>query len=253
MFFPKVREVRRSANLVNYFAFAFEERPTIIHIGAHYGEEFASYSSWGFNNRIWVEPVQMFIKNLKKNVGSDLVIQKAIVGHNGKVSINISRDEVSSSIFDFSPNNPFPDMKMVSSVEVDAITLDNLLMESKSMGSEKFVIVLDTQGSELQCLESLKRKSTKLIQAFIVETSTIPIYAGGASKKEIDKCLNRKGFINILSANRPPTFHGDSLYINRSLLLSNPRALMKLLLLNAISHYSWKKFETLNKVRVSKK
>lgn len=236
--FPRLRKAKNTGNLVAFFSYAVIHRPTILHVGAHVGQEKDLYSQLGFENRIWLEPVPKFFEVLKKNVAPDLVLPYALWSQNDEISINISADEVSSSVFQFAPSNPFHNMEMVSSEKVQGRTLDYVLKNDLSHVSGKFLLVLDTQGSELQVLLGISKENFKRIAACIVETSRIPLYAKAPTQKDIKAILVQNGFKPVISLSRAPTFHGDELFLPKEFFIHHKSESVKLLFLGMISKFS---------------
>jgi FkbM family methyltransferase len=236
--FKKLRNAKNSGNMLACFAYSFPDRIPVLHIGAHIGQELQLYRLLGFENRIWFEPVPKFFSLLEANVAPDLALPFALWSKNGFLKMNIAADDVSSSIFDFSVLNPFPDMRMVDLIEIEARSLDSILENELSALRGNFILILDTQGSELECLMGISEKNFRRIAACIVETSKIPLYEGGASRNQIQKILESHNFRGVMSLSRKPTYHGDELFLADYFLKGRGWNTLKLFLLRLVSKYS---------------
>ena len=244
----RLRKAKNTGNLLSYFAYAFPDRPCLIHAGAHIGQERDFYSRLGFEERIWLEPVPKFLNELNKNVAPDIALPFALWSSNTTLNFHISADEVSSSVFEFSELNPFHGMKMVEEIQVKGRSLDSLLLNELSNILGDYILVLDTQGSELECLKGISEVNFEKIIACIVETSKIPLYDKSPLRYEVIKKLHQSDFKLAMTLSRPPTFHGDELFIRRDYLKRHKINSKKLFLLRIITKYSEIKFRLLTRL-----
>ena len=242
----RLRRAKNTGNLLSYFAYAFPDRPCLIHAGAHIGQEKDFYGQLGFMERIWLEPVPKFLNELRKNVAPDIALPFALWSTNTTLNFHISADEVSSSVFEFSESNPFRGMKMIEEIQVKGRSLDSLFENELSNILGNYILVLDTQGSELECLNGISESNFGKIIACVVETSKIPLYHNSPLRHEVIKKLQQSHFKLAVTLSRPPTFHGDELFIRRDYLKCHKFYSIKLFLLRVITKYSEIKFRLLS-------
>jgi FkbM family methyltransferase len=73
----------------------------IIHVGAHYGQEYELYQSFQIDNLVFFEPLSKNFEILKEHLGDNaLLIQKALGNENKKIKMYVesANDGMSSSI-----------------------------------------------------------------------------------------------------------------------------------------------------------
>jgi FkbM family methyltransferase len=192
----------------------------ILHVGAHAGQERNLYTEYGINDVFWVEPLPHLVKELKVLFTENRVIPFAVWSTRTKMKLQIANNEVSSSLYKFASSNPFTNQRTIKEIEVETITLDDVIEKYLPQDDKPFILVLDIQGSEYESLRGLTKINTKNIVGMVVEVSETPIYEGAATADKIRKILNQLGYVKTLSLVRPPTNHGDELFIKKSEFLS---------------------------------
>jgi FkbM family methyltransferase len=129
----------------------------ITHIGAHHGEEVAIYRACGFHHIRLVEPDPRSVAILRENFGTGAdvtIIPAAAAVDAGTVHLHYAERTVWSAL----APHPTADGQGVT---VAAKTMDELQGEAN-------VLVLDTQGSELELLHHAALASLDLV---IIETT----------------------------------------------------------------------------------
>jgi len=142
----------------------------VLHVGGHLGLEHQFY-----NDVVFVEPNPKyadFLRSKKLNV-----IEGAICGEQLFLT---SYDQASSVL------QPL-EHKVVDCIKVKSYTLDEINDNSFDM------LVVDTQGSELNILKSGKLN----FKFIIVEASNIPRYETAATKSEIESFLTLSAYVKI--------------------------------------------------------
>lgn len=190
----------------------------ILHLGAHRGKEAEIYS-W-FNKKVlWVEANPKIFNDLKNHVKyyfKQRAINSLLGENNKKSEFYISnRDASCSSIFDLSDEVKSGKLwknekiKMVDKINLNMVTLDNLLSEESISAREYDHWVLDLQGSEYQVLKG-SVKSLKFCKSLMVEISKQKFYEGDSSDwSDILNFLKDQGFQPI---NHPTSDHCDVLF-----------------------------------------
>jgi hypothetical protein len=138
---------------------------------------------------------------------------------------------------------------MVDFIEIQARSLDSILENELSALRGKFILILDTQGSELECLSGISGENFERIAACIVETSKIPLYEGGASQNQIQTVLESYKFRRVMSLSRKPTYHGDELFLANYFLKGKKWSILKLILFRFVSKYSTIRYFFMQSIR----
>jgi len=209
---------------------------SILHIGAHLGEEQQAYKAMGFYEIAWVEAQPEIFAQLVKKVDPKFCLEAAVWSERKILQLNISSNSVSTSLFEFSADTPWKELKTVDKIEVKTITLKDTVDQFVSRGllQEKFFLLLDIQGAELEVLKGLKRVSKK-IYAISCEVSIKSTYKNAARRREIIWLLLKYRFIPACSFLNTDCGHGDQLFIKldirttpKILVLSLSRTLLLL-------------------------
>lgn len=197
----------------------WQVRPTsIIHVGAHEGEEFEAYRSqgWiGFGNQkaILVEAQPSLAELLKARLPSDLTVIVNRIIHeddNQYLTLNVASNSQSSSIFDFNLHkSKYPEISFVEKKKVLSSRLDSILREQNL--SPDF-INLDIQGAELIALKSLGERITQFKWIY-TEVNFEELYQGTGLVGDIDTYLRSNSFKRVYTYKRIGAGWGDALYI----------------------------------------
>jgi FkbM family methyltransferase len=166
---------------------------SILHVGAHRGEERFEYDAANWAPIIWIEAQKALANDLANALKGtqDIVLNAAIWNISGeKLELNISSNSGSSSLLEFgSHKNSYPEITFETRESVVTSRLDDLLAPY----SIPNFLNLDIQGVELQALQSLGRK-LELIDFIYVEINTKDVYLGCTKLWELDDFLATHGF-----------------------------------------------------------
>jgi FkbM family methyltransferase len=219
-----IRKVLAISNPIEFYASCTKNRPPILHIGAHLGEEEDFYRRLGFREVNWVEAQPTIFESLTKRVSFRNCLQAAIWSERTTLKINVSSNSVSSSLFEFGESTPWKELYTLAKIEVDAITLEDAVneFESRILLTEPFILLLDIQGAETQALASLKNLQSK-IRAISCEVSVIPTYENSASRRDVYKIMLRNKYLPITSFLDEKTGHGDQLFVRLDDLILKPK------------------------------
>jgi hypothetical protein len=98
-----------------------------------------------------------------------------------------------------------------SAVEVETITIKDLLKRREVDASAVDTLYMDTQGSELAVLRGCGDALLAQMRAILTEVSTEEHYEGGCLMSELDAFLAERGFKRTVT-HLPPLGHGNALY-----------------------------------------
>lgn len=188
----------------------------IIHIGAHYGEEYRLYRDSGIAKLCFFEPLKENFKKLSLNVTDDqtILVNKALGSEIKKITMNVEIANNSQSSSILKPKHhliQYPHIQFNKTEEVEMITLDSFIKENNLKGYN--FINIDVQGYELEvfkgALETLKN-----VDCIISEVNRAEMYEGCASVYEIDDYLSSYRFERVETSWEGVTW-GDALYIKK--------------------------------------
>ncbi len=185
----------------------------IIHIGAHYGDEVATYLENGIEDILLFEPLKenfniLFdrVKFLKGDIrvrnialGSHVHTTKMYVSDNEKQSSSILKPKVHLS---HHPNVQFPSME-----DVNVDILDNYNCRKYNF------INMDVQGYELEVLKGGK-ETLKNIDYVYCEVNRDELYEGNAYVQDIDDFLGQYNMIRV-ETDWSGGLWGDAFYVRK--------------------------------------
>lgn len=205
--------------LVRYYAKRLRtlRGKTIVHVGAHKGQEAALYERWGAARVIWVEADPDTARSLRSHLAArsgqgegwlarllrfaptrHQIIEALIGDDDGKPTdfFVFSNDGESSSIFRKAQLEEDRHANVMETGQVRQLamrTLDSLLPENGIPLNTVDVLTLDVQGAELLCLKGAKAllRHIHLLEA---EVSQLQWYEGGVLLPELDSWLLGEGF-----------------------------------------------------------
>jgi len=188
----------------------------ILHIGAHFGEEYELYVSNGINNLIFFEPVPVTFQKLKNKLdGKATLVNVALGNRNGKITMNIETANQGQSSSILKPAlhlNQYPHIRFEDSIEVEITTLDYYMntLESNEVSNYN-MINIDVQGYELEVFKGAK-KILENIDYIITEVNRDVVYHQCAHVDDLDLYLGKYGFTRTETTWDGGTW-GDGLYI----------------------------------------
>jgi FkbM family methyltransferase len=197
---------------------------TVLHIGAHHGEEAIQYVQNGVKEIIWVEAnkklmAQLFDKTVMFPVNQYYVNQCLSDVDKEQIEFHISNNGQSSSILELGTHSTmYPHIQYVDKVSMTARRLDDLAKEATSgkyVPYEKVDFVnLDVQGAELKVLTGFGVLLEKQygIKAIYTEVNLEHVYKDCCLVNEIDDYLSLYSFRRAATACPEKTW-GDALYV----------------------------------------
>jgi FkbM family methyltransferase len=173
----------------------------ILHIGAHFGEEYESYVSNGINNLIFFEPVPVTFQKLKNKLdGKATLVNVALGNRNGKITMNIETANQGQSSSILKPAlhlSQYPHIRFEDSIEVEITTLDYYMntLESNEVSNYN-MINIDVQGYELEVFKGASEKLND-IDYIMTEVNRAEVYENCAKVEELDSFLKEYGFERV--------------------------------------------------------
>jgi FkbM family methyltransferase len=189
----------------------------VLHIGAHFGQEFDIYESLGIKNTIFFEPLPHVFRELNKKLEGKSVLYETALGNTvGKVEMFVESNNqgMSSSILEPGIHTQqYPHIVFNNKVTVPITKLD-LVMETHNKTDYNFICI-DVQGYELEVLKGAD-ESLNNIDYIISEVNRAEVYKNCTKVSELDKFLGEYGFVRKETDWVGQTW-GDALYIKEKL------------------------------------
>lgn len=153
---------------------------SVLHVGAHHGQEVPIYRKCGFEHIALVEPDPDNAEFLRREVLGVDVVECAAGQQPGRVAFHRAAESV------FNGLNPDAGRPTVSTIEVDVRPLRDIQAEHPAN-----VLVVDTQGTELDVLASADLSGVDLV---IVETQDLSRAMHAAYWPDVVEMLGKSGF-----------------------------------------------------------
>ena len=197
---------------------------SIIHIGAHTGEEIADYASHGVKRVVWFEANRNIIPQLEKstrnfNVSQEYFCEVLSDTDGEEVDFTITNNGQSSSILELGTHKiHHPNIHVVETTKLLTKRFDSVLKahpDRININSVDFVN-LDVQGAELKVLHGFGDCFTENqnIKAVYTEINIEEVYVGCALLGQVDSFLSQFGF-NRVATEMTYANWGDALYLRK--------------------------------------
>jgi len=187
----------------------------ILHIGAHYGQEYELYKRHNIKDIIFFEPLKENFKVLTQNVSTEegtILINKALGNQTRKVEMYVESANQGQSSSILRPNlhlKQYPHITFDEKETVEMIRLDDL---SPLLNLEKYnMINMDVQGYELEVFRG-GSKYLNHVDYIFTEVNRDMLYENNAMVEEIDSFLSEYGFSRVATNWQGNTW-GDALYV----------------------------------------
>lgn len=198
----------------------FQVNPqTILHVGAHHGEELVDYiaAGWGSKKRIWVEAQSDLAQNLQEKLGNDgdIILEACVWSVSGEEKVfNNATNSQSSSLLEFAEHSvDYPEITKLSETRMITVRLDDLLPKNEKID----LVNLDIQGAELEAIKGLGQLASD-VKWIYTEVNWKYMYANCPLIEEMDSELEKLGFIRVATKRAFRASWGDALYIKSTLL-----------------------------------
>jgi FkbM family methyltransferase len=174
---------------------------TVVHVGAHAGEEVDAYRRHGAQRIVLVEANPSSYETLAQNFASDdnvVVVHAAVTDHEGTERLllhtNASGGTESASLLPMKRLSEIvTTLHTERAVDVPAMTLDSLLDELRVDVGDVGLLVLDVQGAELSVLRGAPR-TLRAVPSVLTEVAHIELYEGAAREEDVASLLRDRGF-----------------------------------------------------------
>jgi len=191
----------------------------IIHVGAHYGQEYTQYEELNIPGCIFIEPCKEAYAQLEDRfIDNDYVIlyNVACGAIKGKVQMFTSKDNQGMSNSLLKPalhTLQYKDIGFNDTEEVLIQPLDDLMEYVHRQYIYNYnMLVMDVQGYELEVLKGAT-DTLKHIDYIYTEVNRAELYEGCARVEQLDEYLHEFTRVNT---NWGGKTWGDALYIRKS-------------------------------------
>lgn len=188
----------------------------LIHIGAHDGEEeLRTIENLGMESGLLVEANPAVFERLEKNCRGKpgvIAVNSAILDRSGPVQFRLTDFDKSSSLLKLGTHRDlYPWVSECGLIEVEGITLDELL-RTRNLNPARFnVMSLDIQGAELLALHGA-RETLSHIDLIFTEVSFEDLYEGCGQVDQVDDYLAQFGFRRVYTFTLECPAWADALY-----------------------------------------
>lgn len=186
--------------LLNYFDLKKKynlEIRGIIHVGAHFGEEYLDYyKPDGVRHIVFFEPLRRSFEVLSKNVGDEgVLVNKALGREPGTREMYVETENNGQSSSLLKPKmhlEVYPHIQFPDRIEVEVSTLDLEISNPKRYN----FLNIDVQGFELEVFRG-GEKTLKNIDYIMAEVNRAELYEGCVQVDELDRFLSGFGFDRV--------------------------------------------------------
>lgn len=185
----------------------------VIHIGAHYGQEYGDYEDNGIKDVVMIEPLSTAYVELVRRMPDSVICYKIALGNsNGVVTLNVEtqNEGMSSSVL-----QPTKHMEQYPHIVFDRTEIVNMTrLDDMGLDMTRYnMLNIDVQGYELEVLKG-SVGSLKYIDIIYCEVNTEEMYHGCPMVHDIDAFLAGYGF-NRVETNLIGVSWGDAVYVKK--------------------------------------
>ncbi len=188
----------------------------VIHIGAHFGQEYKTYEELGIENVMFFEPLPHTFEKLKNNIHGNgkkaILVNTALGNIKGEVEMYVetANNGQSSSILEPSIHlKQYPHITFNEKIKVPITLLDDFISEKNKYN----FINIDVQGYELEVFKG-GSEYLETIDYIMTEVNRDEVYNGCAKINEVDNFLQIYGFSRVETTWDGITW-GDAFYVKR--------------------------------------
>ncbi len=190
---------------------------TVLHLGAHLGEEADQYQRAGAREVVWVEA--------DPDVAERLVVQVTPFGHRAINAVVSERDDRemtfhvadndgrSSSLLEMETHlTQHPEVGVIGTKRLRTSTVDSIC--ASHAVADVDLLTMDLQGAELMALRGATR-TLQSVRFVYTEVNVEELYRGCATLEELDEHLH-----DFVRTDTALTEHGwgDAFYVRRNLV-----------------------------------
>jgi len=189
----------------------------VIHIGAHYGEEYKAYRDQGIMNMLFFEPVKANYQQLIRSLpigwskGATIISYNIALGNEvgyRNMYIETANQGLSCSLLESGTHlSKYPKITFKTMENVEINKLDNIVFNRKKFN----MINIDVQGYELEVFKGAV-EVLKNIDIIYSEVNFEEVYKNCCLVQDLDGFLGSFGFMRVLTDDKPKAW-GDALYL----------------------------------------
>jgi FkbM family methyltransferase len=187
----------------------------VLHIGAHFGQEYNVYKKLGIEPLIFIEPLPKSFDVLTKNVGKECIcINKAVGNIEGEVEMYVDETNKGGSSSVLKPKlhlQQYRHIQFPYKIKVSITKIDSLDIPQCNF------INMDIQGYELEALRGAS-KYLSGVEYLMLEVNRDEVYENCARIEEIDSYLKQYELIRV-ETNWAGGTWGDAFYVKQKKLL----------------------------------
>ncbi len=192
----------------------------VLHIGAHFGQEFSTYEDLQVENVMFFEPLPHTFERLKENIHGKnkkaILVNTALGNIIGEVEMNVesANEGQSSSILE--PHihlQQYPHIRFNNKVTVKITKLDIFIEEKDKYN----FINIDVQGYELEVFKG-GAQFLNHIDYIMTEVNRDEVYKNCAKIEELDQFLSTYGFVRVETTWDGGTW-GDAFYKKQKMIV----------------------------------
>jgi len=185
----------------------------VIHIGAHYGQEYPSYLQCGINNMMFFEPIAANYKRLLETIPEDIKTFNIALGNEtGEMEMYVETTNEGMSCSLLEPvkhleQYPFIIFDKKEIVKIDK--LDNIEFDRNEFN----MINIDVQGYELEVFKGAI-ETLPFIDIIYTEVNFEEVYKECCLVEDLDNFLGSYKFVRVMTNSSPKSW-GDALYLKQ--------------------------------------
>jgi FkbM family methyltransferase len=185
----------------------------LIHVGAHYGQEYEIYQRLGIANLIFFEPLVQNFEILKTHVGEKAKLFQLALGNENKevkMYVESTNNGMSSSILKPQKHlEQYPQIVFDQEEIVEMVRLDDFLSEKENYN----FLTIDVQGYELEVLKGSRETLTN-ISGILTEVNRDELYSNCVRVEQLDDFLKNFDFYRVETNWEGGTW-GDAFYLKK--------------------------------------
>lgn len=185
----------------------------VIHVGAHYGQEYNTYKELNINKMMFFEPTPETFAILKDNIKQDpdvTLYNIALGNKKSKELMFVEKNNSGQSNSLLEPNIhtlQYPHIVFKEKIEIEVDLLDNI-----SFNREEYNFMnLDVQGYELEVLKG-SSQTLQSVDYIMTEINRAYVYKDCALEQDLDAFLSVYNFKRVETDWMGGTW-GDAFYI----------------------------------------
>jgi len=184
----------------------------VIHVGAHFGEEFQLYKELGMKDVAFFEPSSKTFAELKRIVGNEAQLFNFALGNeNNFIDMNIEKNDAFGCSSILNPSSNYSSEIFSGKERIEVRKLDDIELS----GDFNFMNI-DVQGYELQVLEGSVYFLEKIDYIMCEVNRKTPLkqldYIGASLVEDVEKFLGNFGF-KMTHVNWAGISWGDAFFV----------------------------------------